>query len=60
MAQTSSAFPETGGASAPVALTAAQAGAKRTGGKDPVNQPVFSECFKLTGRDPNPLLEGGP
>ena len=41
---------------APVALTAAQVGAKQTGGEDLVNQPVFSECFKLIP----PLLEGGP
>lgn len=51
MAWASSAFPEAGEASVPVALTAAQVGAKRTGGKDLVNQPVFSECFKLIGRN---------
>ena len=54
--QASSAFPEPGEASAPVAFTAAQVAAKRTGRKDPVNQLVFSECFRLTGSDPNPLL----
>lgn len=60
MVRASSAFPEAGEVSAPVAFTAAQVAAKRTGRKDPVNQLVFSECFRLTGRDPNPLLEGGP